>query len=80
MIISDTTELRIRDEEAPLVIDTSFGRLSSHHRNAIAEQLPILASQFVLFVTDEELRDEGGRIWGRGLGRNIDLSSGRKRI
>jgi DNA sulfur modification protein DndD len=49
---------RISDEEAPLVMDTPFGRLSSHHRNAIAEQLPILATQLVLFVTDEELRDE----------------------
>lgn len=49
---------RISDEEAPLVMDTPFGRLSSHHRNAITEQLPILADQLVLFVTDEELRDE----------------------
>lgn len=49
---------RISDEEAPLVMDTPFGRLSSHHRNAIAEHLPVLASQLVLFVTDEELRDE----------------------
>ena len=49
---------RISDEEAPLVMDTPFGRLSSHHRNAIAEHLPILANQLILFVTDEELRDE----------------------
>jgi DNA sulfur modification protein DndD len=49
---------RISDEEAPLVMDTPFGRLSSHHRNAIAEHLPLLANQLVLFVTDEELRDE----------------------
>jgi DNA sulfur modification protein DndD len=49
---------RISDEEAPLVMDTPFGRLSSHHRNAITEHLPVLADQLVLFVTDEELRDE----------------------
>lgn len=49
---------RVSEEEAPLVMDTPFGRLSSHHRNAIAEHLPDLASQLVLFVTDEELRDE----------------------
>lgn len=49
---------RISDEEAPLVMDTPFGRLSSHHRNAICEHLPVLADQLVLFVTDEELRDE----------------------
>ncbi len=49
---------RVSEEEAPLVMDTPFGRLSSHHRNAIAEHLPTLADQLVLFVTDEELRDE----------------------
>jgi len=49
---------RISDEEAPLVMDTPFGRLSSHHRNAITEHLPLLADQLVLFVTDEELRDQ----------------------
>lgn len=49
---------RVSEEEAPLVMDTPFGRLSSHHRNAIAEQLPKLVDQLVLFVTDEELRDE----------------------
>lgn len=45
----------ISEEEAPLVMDTPFGRLSSHHRNSITQQLPILADQLVLFVTDEEL-------------------------
>jgi DNA sulfur modification protein DndD len=49
---------RVSEEEAPLVMDTPFGRLSSHHRNAIAEHLPKLVDQLVLFVTDEELRDE----------------------
>jgi DNA sulfur modification protein DndD len=49
---------RVSEEEAPLVMDTPFGRLSSHHRNAIAEHLPTLADQLILFVTDEELRDE----------------------
>ena len=48
----------ISEEEAPLVMDTPFGRLSSHHRNGIAEHLPKLADQLVLFVTDEELRDQ----------------------
>lgn len=49
---------RVSEEEAPLVMDTPFGRLSSHHRNAITEHLPKLVDQLVLFVTDEELRDE----------------------
>lgn len=53
-----TAMSRISEEEAPLVMDTPFGRLSSHHRNSIAKHIPELADQLVLFVTDEELRDE----------------------
>lgn len=53
-----TAMAQVSEEEAPLVMDTPFGRLSSHHRNSITEQLPRLASQLALFVTDEELRDE----------------------
>src|SRR5690606_6733447 len=49
---------QVSDEEAPLVMDTPFGRLSSHHRNSITANLPKLADQLVLFVTDEELRDQ----------------------
>jgi DNA sulfur modification protein DndD len=49
---------QVSEEEAPLVMDTPFGRLSSHHRNSITERLPKLAHQLVLFVTDEELREE----------------------
>lgn len=48
----------VNDEEAPLVMDTPFGRLSSHHRNSITKELPELAPQLVLFVTDEELREQ----------------------
>jgi DNA sulfur modification protein DndD len=56
-----TAMAQVSEEEAPLVMDTPFGRLSSHHRNSIAEKLPQLTSQLVLFVTDEELRDEARR-------------------
>lgn len=56
-----TAMAQVSEEEAPLVMDTPFGRLSSHHRNSIAERLPQLTSQLVLFVTDEELRDEARR-------------------
>lgn len=53
-----TAMSRVSEEEAPLVMDTPFGRLSSHHRNNITERLPKLADQLVLFVTDEELREQ----------------------
>ena len=50
--------VQISEEEAPIVMDTPFGRLSSDHRSSITENLPKLTPQLVLFVTDEELRDE----------------------
>ncbi|NMC85962.1 MAG: AAA family ATPase [Anaerolineaceae bacterium] len=53
-----TAMSRVSEEEAPLVMDTPFGRLSSKHRNSITEYLPRLADQLILFVTDEELRDQ----------------------
>lgn len=48
----------VAEREAPLVMDTPFGRLSSAHRESITARIPELASQLVLFVTDEELRDQ----------------------
>src|SRR5205085_6592043 len=47
---------KVSEEEAPLVMDTPFGRLSSAHRDNITANIPQLASQLILFVTDEELR------------------------
>lgn len=47
---------KVTGEEAPLVMDTPFGRLSGKHRENIAKQLPKIASQVVLLVTDEELQ------------------------
>lgn len=48
----------VAQREAPLVMDTPFGRLSSAHRESITLHIPELASQLILFVTDEELRDQ----------------------
>ncbi|MCA0457124.1 MAG: AAA family ATPase [Chloroflexi bacterium] len=53
-----TAMAMVAQREAPLIMDTPFGRLSSAHREAITFNLPILAPQLVLFVTDEELRDK----------------------
>jgi DNA sulfur modification protein DndD len=53
-----TAMAMVAQREAPLIMDTPFGRLSSAHREAITLNLPTLAPQLVLFVTDEELRDK----------------------
>lgn len=45
---------KVAGEDAPLVMDTPFGRLSGNHLSTVAENLPELTSQLVLFVTDRE--------------------------
>ena len=51
---------KLSGEEAPLVMDTPFGRLSGNHLSAVAENLPDLTPQLILFVTDREW-DEASR-------------------
>ena len=46
---------KVTEEEAPLVMDTPFGRLSSAHRENITKHVPEITKQLVLLVTDEEL-------------------------
>jgi DNA sulfur modification protein DndD len=75
-----TAMSRVSEEEAPLVMDTPFGRLSSHHRDSITKRLPELADQLVLFVTDEELRDQARRNLESRIGAEyrleFDLATG----
>lgn len=49
-----TAMSRLSGEEAPLVMDTPFGRLSIDHLSTVAENLPNLTPQLILFVTDRE--------------------------
>lgn len=70
----------VSGEEAPLVMDTPFGRLGGSHLAAIAENLPNLTPQLVLFVTDREW-DESARTGlvprtGRQYRLNFDKSTG----
>lgn len=68
-----TAMSRVSEEEAPLVMDTPFGRLSSAHRESITKHLPELADQLVLFVTDEELRDTARRNIEKRIGSEYEL-------
>lgn len=63
----------IWDVEAPLVMDTPFGRLSSHHREAITENLPLLEDQLVLFITDEELHGKARENLDPYIGKEYQL-------
>lgn len=42
--------------EIPLFMDTPFGRLSYEHRRNLINQLPSIASQWILLATDTEFR------------------------
>ncbi len=48
----------LENEPFPIVMDTPFCRLSTEHRETIADVFPEIADQLVLFVTDEELHGE----------------------
>lgn len=49
---------KVTGEEAPLVMDTPFGRLSRDHREAITERIPEITDQLIILVTDEELHSQ----------------------
>ena len=75
---------KVTGEEAPLVMDTPFGRLSSAHREAITRHVPDLTDQLVIFVTDEELhskaRDNLKHRIGAEYGLEFDQDTGCTRI
>ena len=58
-----TSMAKSAEMEAPFIIDTPFGRISKKPRKSIAEQIPGMVSQFILFVTDTELTDESEHIF-----------------
>lgn len=64
---------RVTGEEAPLVIDTPFGRLSEAPIASIAIRLPQLTKQLVLLVTDREVDAESERLLRPRMGREFAL-------
>ena len=64
---------RVSEEEAPLVMDTPFGRLSTAHRDNIALHIPQIAKQLILFVTDEELRESSREKMQPYIGKEYEL-------
>ena len=68
-----TAMSRVSEEEAPLVMDTPFGRLSSKHRESNTKYLPDLSDQLILFVTDEELHGQAKRNLDERIGAEYRL-------
>jgi len=65
-----TAMSKLSGEEAPLVMDTPFGRLSGNHLTAVAQNLPSLTPQLILFVTDRE--------WDEASKTNLEPRTGQQ--
>lgn len=63
----------VADHEAPLVIDTPFGRISKDVQSHLTERLPGAAGQLVLLVTDHELDDAARRQLDQRVGADYAL-------
>jgi len=64
---------KVTEEEAPLVMDTPFGRLSSRHRENITQHVPEITKQLVLLVTDEELHSRARENLEPRIGMEYEL-------
>jgi DNA sulfur modification protein DndD len=73
-----TAMAKVSGKEAPLVMDTPFGRLSGEHRANITEHIPELSDQLVLFVTDEELREHARKNLQHRIGAEYGLEFDQK--
>jgi DNA sulfur modification protein DndD len=60
---------KVSGEDAPLVIDTPFARLSNEPATNILRELPDLAQQLVLLVTDREIEADGERVLAPRIGK-----------
>lgn len=60
-------------KDVPFVIDTPLGRISGKPRGNLAMQLPKLAEQVVLFVTDTEYDDAVRAALSSAVGRTYEL-------
>ena len=63
----------VADHEAPLVIDTPFGRISEEVQGHLAERLPASAPQLVLLITDHELAASARSAIETRVGRDYRL-------
>lgn len=76
--------VNLSGEEAPIIMDTPFGRLSSNHLDAVAKSLPKLVPQLILLVTDREWQTTSKSHLERYVGKiynlDFDESNGSTRI
>lgn len=59
--------------EAPVVVDTPFGRLDLGHRRRLLQWVPSLGNQVILFVHSGEIPADYRQILGTKIGREFSL-------
>ena len=64
---------KVSKKEAPIVMDTPFGRLDPEHRENILREIPYLARQVVLFVTPSEMTDDLRKLIDNRIGKEYEL-------
>jgi DNA sulfur modification protein DndD len=64
---------KVTGEEAPLVIDTPFGRISDTPVTNLVRELPSIAKQLVLLVTPREIGEEDRKLLQPRIGREYRL-------
>jgi DNA sulfur modification protein DndD len=73
---------RLSGEEAPMIMDTPFARLSGNHLENLTNNLPELIPQLILFVTDTEWTSDvkNGLEDKIGLEYNLEFQDGCSQI
>jgi len=64
---------KVSRKEAPIVMDTPFGRLDPEHRQNIVQEMPYISKQLILFVTPTEMTDDLKSIIQDKIGKEYEL-------
>jgi DNA sulfur modification protein DndD len=64
---------KLSGEEAPIIMDTPFGRLSGNHLETVAKNIPGLVPQLLLLVTDREWNTASKYILEEHVGQLYNL-------
>ncbi len=65
--------MRSTDKEAPVIMDTPFGRLDHEHKTNVMKFLHKLANQVVILATDEDVNEENIDLIAPYIGKRYEI-------
>ncbi|RLF60693.1 MAG: DNA sulfur modification protein DndD [Thermoplasmata archaeon] len=65
--------MRSTDKEAPVIMDTPFGRLDHEHKTNVMKFLHKLANQVVILATDEDINEENIDLIAPYIGKRYEI-------